>query len=286
MLTIPTDLKNVKALRDFYTTQRQAVCGMADLLDEPWKSHFAAIKGEYDKVLSALPPSDQVPAALDANSHISACFSMFYQINGLCAMLASRMSQMKTEHAAAVNSAVTTALEAKVSAGEFFPKAVLETKIGEAVTAKVTAGELVEKSTVTQLCSAAETKGFGLGEKKVRDEIAAQAEAARLTETRKTELATASLPVPEGELLRMLALPDAEYATAKQKAEARIESLRSQGVLLKPGHQFLSNVWLPDEKWNAIEKLAVETLKSGGAPLPTPNPNPSPGAAPNILPLV
>ena len=93
-MKIPTDLKDVKAIREFLTNIRTQVCGMVDFLSEPWKTHFNDLKKHYDDALAALPPTDQVAGALEANNHLSCFYSCRANANALANRLGSALDGM------------------------------------------------------------------------------------------------------------------------------------------------------------------------------------------------
>ena len=164
------DGKSVSALRDFYTQQKLQLNGLADLLDEPWKSHFTELKAQYDAVLSALPPSDQVPAALDAQIQLQGLFSCLAQANSLVAMLTSSMNGMKQTLATTME----VEIEKRVLDGQLFPKETLGAKVAAALAEKLTAGEFIAKEDHVNLCGEARKLAFAEGQAAVRAELEAR----------------------------------------------------------------------------------------------------------------
>jgi hypothetical protein len=284
-MKIPTDLKDVKAIREFLTNIRTQVCGMADFLSEPWKTHFNDLKKHYDDAIAALPPTDAVPAALEANHHLACFYSCLANANALANMLGSALDSMIRKNAetvtTALNSAVGGEIEKLVTAGTMFRKETVDGKITEAIGARVKAGELVEKETHTQLCTAAKDLGFKEGEKKVRDEITAKEARKSLINTRRASLQTCGLPVPDEKLEEALAGTEEQFKAAQTTAENRIAALQKKGVALNSKSPLLAKVWLPQEQWEVFESLAVETLR-GGDPLVAPAVNPNNGV-PKIM---
>ena len=281
MKNAPIDPKDLNTIREVLTSFRTQICGAADTLGEPWKGQFVALKGDYDKMLSGLPPTDQVPAALEANSHLSCLHAALSSATALSVMMGSAMASMAGKSAEAVTaqlaSAVSAEIEKQIAAGTLFKAEGVEVKIAE----RIKTGDLVAKETCTQLCSAAKDLGLAEGEKKVRAEIAASAVRQSLISTRKAELQTCGLPIPDARLEGVLAGTGEEFTAAQALAQSRIAALQQRGVALNSNSPLAAKVWLPEEQWQVFESLAVETLK-GADPLVT-SATPAAGGPPRVM---
>ena len=281
MKNAPIDPKDLNTIKEVLTSFRTQICGAADTLGEPWKGQFLALKGDYDKMLSGLPQTDQVPAALEANSQLSCLHAALSSATSLSVMLGSAMASLSGKSAEAsaaqLASAVGTEIEKQLAAGTLFKAEGVEAKIAE----RIKTGDLVAKETCTQLCSAAKDLGLAEGEKKVRAEIAAGAVRQSLITTRKAELQTCGLPIPDARLEGVLAGTGEEFTAAQALAQSRIAALQQRGVALNSSSPLAAKVWLPEEQWQVFESLAVETLK-GADPLVT-NATPAAGGPPRVM---
>ena len=272
-MKVPSDPKDLKAVREFLTTIRTQVCGMADNLSEPWKTHFTDLKKHYDDALASLPPTDQVPAAMEANHNLSCFYSCLANASALASMLGSAMDTMVKKNAETVATALASAvgadIEKQIAAGTLFKPEGIQIKLTAHVAELTKTGELVLKETLTQLCSEASRLGLEAGEKKVRDEVVATAARQAVITTRKAGLQTCGLPVPDARLESVLAGTEDEFKAAQTLAQNRIAALQKRGVALNSNSPLGAKVWLPEEQWQVFESLAVETLKGGGDPLVT-----------------
>jgi len=146
----PIDPKDMNTIRGVLTSFRTQICGAADTLGEPWKGQFLALKGDYDKMLSGLPPTDQVPAALEANSQLNCLHAALSSATSLSVMLGSAMASLagKSAEASAAQlaSAVGAEIEKQIVAGTLFKAEGVEEKIAE----RINTGDLVAKETCTQ----------------------------------------------------------------------------------------------------------------------------------------
>jgi len=295
MKNAPIDPKDLNTIREVLTSFRTQICGAADTLGEPWKGQFLALKGDYDKMLSGLPPTDQVsafvplgaglrpdePAALEANSQLSCLHAALLSATSLSVMQGSAMASLSGKSAEAsaaqLASAVGAEIEKQIAEGTLFKAEGVEVKIAE----RIKTGELVAKETCTQFCSAAKDLGLAEGEKKVRAEIAASAVRQSLITTRKAELQTCGLPIPDARLEGVLAGTGEEFTAAQALAQSRIAALQQRGVALNSNSPLGAKVWLPEEQWQVFESLAVETLK-GADPLVT-SATPAAGGLPRVM---
>ena len=184
-MKVPIDPKDINTIREVLTSFRTQICGAADTLGEPWKGQFLALKGDYDKMLSGLPPTDQVsafapafarelppsprlrldePAALEANSQLSWLHAALSSATALSVMMGSAMASLSGKSAEAsaaqLASAVGAEIEKQIAAGTLFKAEGVEVKIAE----RIKTGDLVAKETCTQPCSAAKDLGLAEGE--------------------------------------------------------------------------------------------------------------------------
>lgn len=282
-MKIPTDGKDINGIRQLLTDFRTQICSMADYLSEPWKGHFLSLKKTYDDALEAMPPTDAVPAAMDANKVLNSFYCAMANANSLVSMLGSSLNSLITnkdrEVAIALNSAVDAAVLKKLTDGDLIAKKDLDGLVTKALTDKTAAGELLTKEMSTQLCSAARDQGWQLGEKKVRDELSAKETTVKLIGDRKKLVQTAGLPVPDATLEHLLSGTDDEFAVKRTTAESRIAKLQQAGIALNSASTLRANVWLPESEWNTFEKLAKEMLGLGD-PLVAPAGSGTTGKAP------
>ena len=281
MKNAPSDPKDLNTIKEVLTSFRTQICAAADTLGEPWKGQFLALKGDYDKMLSGLPPTDQVPAALEANSQLSCLHAALSSATALSVMMGSAMASQAGKgaeaSAAQLASAVGAEIEKQIAEGTLFKAEGVEVKIAE----RIKTGDLVAKETCTQFCSAAKDLGLAEGEKKVRAEIAASAVRQSLITTRKAELQTCGLPIPDARLEGVLAGTGEEFTAVQALAQSRIAALQQKGVALNSNSPLGAKVWLPEEQWQVFESLAVETLK-GADPLVT-SATPAAGGLPRVM---
>jgi len=292
MKNAPIDPKDLNTIKEVLTSFRTQICGAADTLGEPWKGQFLALKGDYDKMLSGLPPTDQVsasagklrpdePAALEANSQLSCLHAALSSATALSVMMGSAMASQAGKgaeaSAAQLASAVGAEIEKQIAEGTLFKAEGVEVKIAE----RIKTGDLVAKETCTQFCSAAKDLGLAEGEKKVRAEIAASAARQSLITTRKADLQNCGLPIPDARLEGVLAGTGEEFTAVQALAQSRIAALQQKGVALNSNSPLGAKVWLPEEQWQVFESLAVETLK-GADPLVT-SATPAAGGLPRVM---
>ncbi|HEV2330567.1 MAG TPA: hypothetical protein VGY56_17440 [Verrucomicrobiae bacterium] len=257
------DIKDIKAVRAFYEQQRQALCSMADNLEEPLKGHFNNLKKKYDDVLDSLPPTEQVPAALEAGKHLSALYSILSAANGLMCSLNSALNGVKTTGAALNSEAISKAVQDKIAVGELFPKSVLDSKVAAEVERLTKSGDYVPKATVQQLCSEAKSAGIAEGENKIRQEASASAEKTRLVEARKAQVQTAGLPLPESEIEKILSGSETDFAATLKKAQDRFTGLKKHSALNSKS-PLMAKIWLGESEFTTFEQLLKDTI---GEPL-------------------
>lgn len=254
------DLKDVKAVRKFYEDQRQALCSMAEGLDEPLKTHFNALKKKYDDVLESLPVTEQTPGALETGKHLSALYSILTVANGL---MCSSLNSVKTAGAALNSEAINKVLQDKIATGELFPKSVFDGKVAAEVERLTKSGDYVPKATVQQLCSEAKNAGILEGENKIRQETQANADRAKVVETRKAQVQTAGLPLPAAEIEKLLGGSETEFSAHLKKAQDRFASLKKHSALNSKS-PLMTKIWLADNEFSTFEQLLKDTI---GEPL-------------------
>ena len=175
----------------------------------PLLKMFQGLKDEYNSILVKLPPTDQVPAANEAHWNLQHFFSCLTSTNALLSYLTTRMSEMQKNsyNSETLAAKITAELDAKVKAGEFFPK-----------------------STVDSLCSAAKDLGIKEANEKAQADATAAAAKATLLASRKQLLTTNSLPLPENE--EALLGTDEEFTAAQARVKQQTEVLVGFGVAL------------------------------------------------------
>lgn len=290
-MILPTDLKDIKAIREFYTQQRQAMCSMADCLDEPFKTHFMSLKGEYDKALETLPPSDQAPAAMDVNRALQTFCSLLLQVNAINSAMGAHMQSLKSQSSTAFNSAVDAEITKRISGGVLVPVAEVNTRVNSGVDTAVTteverrlkAGELLTKDIATGLVTQARENGLKEGRETLQKEIDAKTATTQQVEGRKTKLATAGFPIPDKDIVALLGGTDAEFDKRKAEAETRFEGLKKKISALNSKNPVWGAVWLPEEQWKTFTNLIADMPGMNGTaahePLAAPGGLPGQGNA-------
>lgn len=236
----PADTKPddaVKAIRTAGQEFQTCIASLEDILEEPLKSKFAEVKNQINKMLAGLPETDKVPAAMASNdvlrSLLGVLSSAQFMISGLQEAAKSNAKAMASTKAA-LPGEVTAAIDAKVKAGDFIPKAEHEQKLNDAVTAATTAAR-----------------------------AAATAEI-QLVGTRRQQLTTASIPVPGDDALTG---EDKDFEAKKTAAAKRAEELKPFKLAQE---RVIALCWNTDEKAYqdtlALAKSAFEAAgKPGGA---------------------
>ena len=253
--------QQLAVIRQAFAGAQQLCSDAEQLLDEPFRSMFTSIKRQFDEKLTAMPPTEQVPAALDMNYQLQSLHWCLESLTQMVRTLNQQLSGMKT----ATASAITAAIEAQIKEGKLFNVEGLNSAVAAEVKRRTDAGEILPKDTVTQMCSTSEANGITKGEKKVRDELAAQAELAKKIGERKTGCTTASMPLPANETL--LGGTDEEFATRRTTAEGRVKELKDAGFSLNA--DLLANVWLPEGEYKNFRAMidTVPGLKGPGVTL-------------------
>ena len=227
------DVKNADVIRTAYGAMAQSLTAAMDMLDEPWKSQFQAVKHGLDHELEGLPPTDQIPAALAANSCLQSVHSALCQVNACFSGYMGQIASLRTSlNAAPTAASVATAIEAEVAKrmqdGKLFDAAGVEVQITAALSRD--AATKVPKAELQSLCAVAKTEGIAEGRRLQKQEMDAAAAIAKKVDERKTALSTASIPLPLADLEKLLGGADDEFNAAKTKAEARLTELKELGV--------------------------------------------------------
>lgn len=203
-----------------------------DQLPAPMAAMMKEFKGKLDANLAALPPTDQVPASLDAAGMLHYTCNRLADFDQFLSQLMAGMPGMVTAcHSAAdarLDARVAEALAAKVAAGEFVPKDAAATALNSAV-------------------AAAREDG-------VADGLARAAKHSARAE----QLKAANLPAAEA----VLALADDAFATALQTATER-QTKAAALVLTGAPMEFAWDFFAPAEAWAA--QLAANTTAHAAA---------------------
>ncbi len=224
----PSATESIKVIRASASTIATAVASMLDFLDEPLKSAFVKVKSDINTMLASLPPTDQVPAALNSADLLRSLMCSFQMAQSMMSSISEYGKQSRAELVTARNS--------------------MPTDIENAITAKVTAGDLLKKDDVQAKIEAAVTAAkndFTQGQKIVSD--------------RRVLLTTASLPVPADEKLLG---KDEEFNPRKETAKTRAEALKTYKV--EP-NQLLQLCWDADQ---TSFDLALNLLKANAVAAP------------------
>jgi len=230
--------ETVEAIREAANGINTCLASLDDILEEPLKSKFLAVKQQINKVLASLPPTDQVPAPASNNDILR---QLLYAFSGVQQMVAALTETAKTARAdvqtarASITGEVEKAIGEKVKAGELLPKADHEKGVNDAL-----AGAKTEWQ--------AELKVIG---------------------DRRTAIASASLPVPADE---KLAGKDEEFKARQEQAKARAEALKSLKV---PADKLTALCWDADQATfdMAIEMAKANAPASGSSTPPGQKPN-------------
>jgi hypothetical protein len=255
--------EQLRVIRQALSSAQQLCAQSADLLDEPFRSMFTGLKKQFDEKLTAMPPTEMVPAATEMHWQLQSLFYCLDRLNEMVRTLNQSLSGMKS----ATASTVSAAIEAQVKEGKLITAEALATAVTAEVENRTKSGELIAKDTVTQMCSTAEGNGMVKGEAKVRQEIAAAADLTKKIGERKTGITTASLPLPPTEDL--LGGTDEEFATRRTTAEGRLKELGEAGFSLNSDLQ--ARVWLPESAYKDFRALldTMPGLKGGAQPFAT-----------------
>lgn len=235
------DAKTVNGIREHAQKMATSLNSMLDFLDEPLKGEFLKVKGEIDTVLAGLPPSDQAPAALDANHILGRLFDMFASAQSLIGNMNEAMDQAK-QAGMAMAKADPTAIQAAVDAK---------------VSSLLASGEYLKKDSdeLKTLVKA--------GVDAARDE---EKKIADLRASRQEQLTTAGLPTPES--LEMLDGSDEDFNSLKTSATERHEFLKASGV---KDDRMVTLCYGDESNFNLAKELIEDGITK---PKPAGKPNP------------
>ena len=257
-MIIPKNSKDIAALRTFLTTLRTQACASGDAFTGALKEMRDDLVKKLDSFIGEIPQGD-VPGD----------WCMESKLDQLCALLAASIAQasMSALEVAKLNTqtagAIDAAIKAKIDVGELISKDAHATAVQSAIAEQTKAGAVVPKDTVTQLCADAKNLGIAEGEKKVRDEIAAEAATTQLIATRKETLQKAGKPLPEAAFESVLAGTEEQFNAVVAKFDARADSLKKAGVQLA-GSPLMSKLFLPDADYRTFESTvtSIDALKT------------------------
>lgn len=241
------DSKNAGILRKAYTDMRDSMCANADLLTEPFKSQFLAMKKNFDDAIAGLPATDAVPAAMDANYVLNGLHSLLASSSSLCSFMSQQCAVMVKNHATALASAADVEITRRITAGELFTKEAVETKLKD----------YVPKTDATSLCTAAKEAGINEGLAKARQEFDALQAQKTVIETRKASLASAGVALPLKEIDKLLGGPDAEFNARVSAAKARRTELESAGVAYDAANPIWGRVWEEGADYDSFKTIST-----------------------------
>ena len=241
----------LRANKELFTGMQTVLCGMLEGVPEQFKPGLTALKDKVDKALVALAgqPTDQVPAAQMAG----------YSIQQLCESL----KWMKELYDSSLTSL------GKLMA-DLAPKEVAlhgwETRLAN--------GELIEKA-------AAETALKAATQKAAEEAVAGERARVALLGTRRTQLASAKLPLPEETLLEGT---DEAFTALQTTAQTRLAALEKAGIStqLNDGAALAGLLYGPETQFTAVVNLVgslapkqpAEPLAGGTAPAAAKPPRP------------
>jgi hypothetical protein len=257
-MTLPKNSKDLPALRSFLTTLRTQACASGDAFTGALKEMRDDLVKKLDSFINEIPQGD-VPGDWCMEDKLQTLCSLLAASIAQASMSALEVAKLQTQMAGAVD----TEISRRITAGELVAKDAHVTAVQNAVAEQTKAGAVVPKDTVTQLCADAKNLGIAEGEKKVRDEIAAEAATTKLIATRKDALQKAGKPLPEAEFERVLAGSEEEFNKVLAKFDTRLDGLKKAGVQLA-GSPLLSKLFLPDEQYGVFEKTvsSIDALKT------------------------
>lgn len=259
----PANAKDLKVVRDLFGSIGKQLCSGADNLSEPLKGMFLGIKKQFDEKLAGLPPTEQVPAALDLNYQLN---SLHWCLQGVDQMI-QILNQQLSGTSAQMASLVAGEIEKQIKEGTLIKKEDVAIQITTAIETQVKAGDLITKDLSTQLCSQAETNGITKGETNLRNQLAAQAEAAKKIGERKATLQTAGVTILDSDVEKILGGTDDEFKTRQKRYDTRLVELTGKGFSLN-SPDLLSNLWKEDAEYSAFVNVisAIPSMKGQGEP--------------------
>lgn len=162
-VTFATNKEVTDYLAGIIRPHATALQGIIDKLPEGLRADFVRLKKDMDDTLAKLPPTDQVPAALDVSYALQSFCNTFERMQNYMNELTTRMT--------------TIAKEASDKAAAY-----------QGQLDKITNGELITKAAATELCTAARAQE--------RDAMKPT-----IVGMRKQQIELAGLPLPTDELL-------------------------------------------------------------------------------------
>jgi hypothetical protein len=262
---IPKNSKDIEGIRNFLTIQRAQACSTAAAYSGPIKELFDELVKKLDGWIKQLPTTD-VPGDWSVENQLDYLFSTLAQASANASVIALELSKLKNGEQFATS--LTQEINKRVTEGTLFTKEGAQAFAENLVKSKTEAGELVPKNTLTQLCSEAQIKGFGEGEAKVREELAAERTLTETINKRKALLQEAGLPLPEAELEKaILGGTDEEFAARKATFETRREDLKKEGIQFN-SDPVLANLWLDEKAYGGFAKTVKNLPQLKLAPNP------------------
>ncbi len=246
-----------KALRNIGSEVQKVIGSFLPDLEESVRTKLQTSLNGLQTMLAGLPDPDAAAANEATKEAVKTWQGIASAANAVISNLQEGLkdatSKLQTT-LAGIPGQITAAVEAKVTAGDFVPKAIHDGKGTDAISTATTA-----------------------------------ARAAALTETtrvndRKLQLTTASMPIPDNSIL---AKEDADFNTAKTAAEKRVTELKPFG--LEAG-RVLTLAWSTEEaayqaQFNDLKKVFEAAGAGKGAPAnPFANRTPAdPGATKSVI---
>lgn len=227
----------VKQIREAGKSFQTCIASLEDVLEEPLKGKFVAVKNQINTMLAGLPETDKVPAALASNDVLR---SLLYALSTAQMMIsnlndtAKAAGQSLQSTKASMTSEVETAINAKVKSGELIAKAEHDKAINDATTTATNAARTAALN---------ESKVIG---------------------ARKLALTTASIPLPSDETV--LAGEDKDFEAKKAAAAKRVAELKPFKL---ENDRVLALAWNTDEAsyqstLSLVKKVYESASKSGG----------------------
>lgn len=202
-----------------------------DQISEPLREKFLGVKTEVETVLASIPKEDEpVTPGADHATAIANLTKMYRGTQELmlaCKNEAEIALKDKQTALAGIPAEVGKQIDAKVAAGELLTKESLATKIADAVSA---------------------------ARKAVLEEV-------KIVSDRRTQLASANLPIPaDSELIGA----DADFKAKSDKAKERVTKLSEFGL---PTERITQLAWAaPDAQFDATVSLLTAARAAAVAP--------------------
>ena len=185
----------LKKNREFFEGLNTTLHGMLEHLPEGARTQINAIKTSVNAVLEKMPATDQVPATMDAACALNYLAEALARTNEMAIQITDGLRKMQDDWTSSLNN-----------------------RIQEAITSKLTSGDFLEKQKATDLV----TEAHRAGRTEALNEV-------KVVETRRTALATAGLPIPAEEILK---LTEDDFKARQDKAKDHAEKLKATGLSL------------------------------------------------------